>query len=301
MSLHNWVAEEFKLSKFKDKRLKNRFLKIAEAFSVSPESSIPKQSKDWAETKGAYRFFKNDQVNHHDFFSAHQAKTAERAAGYPYILAIQDTSVMSYNGHSKDNEMGRTRGSAKGFFLHSTIAVAPDGNFLGVLANEMWARTDDIKEKKLTTIQRKNGEERESYRWHESVGIAAKLLSEKTKMLSIADREADSGDFFLSNLDYGAEFIVRQKMSRRILNSEKNSYEYVKETSIKGSEDVFITNKHIVKRGTSLRVKAILHDQTGEKIDSTAIITVKRNDNTILEQTEKSTDEFDTDHDLAQI
>ena len=151
--------------------------------------------------------------------------------------------------------MGRTRGSAKGFFLHSTIAVAPDGNFLGVLANEMWARTDDIKEKKLTTIQRKNGEERESYRWHESVGIAAELLSEKTKMLSIADREADSGDFFLSNLDYGAEFIVRQKMSRRILNSEKNSYEYVKETSIKGREDVFITNKHIVKRGTSLRVK----------------------------------------------
>ncbi|RLG15986.1 hypothetical protein DRN69_02010, partial [Candidatus Pacearchaeota archaeon] len=38
--------------------------------------------------------------------------------------------------------------------------------------------------------------------------------------------------------------------------------------------------------------KAILHDQTGEKISSNATITIKNKDNQILEQTEKQTDEF---------
>lgn len=255
MSLHNWATEEFEMSNFKDKRLKNRFLKIAESFSKSPESSIPTQSNDWSETKAAYRFFKNENVDHSDFFCAHQAKTVKRASSYPYILAIQDTSLMSYNGHSNDNGMGRTRGTGRGFFLHSTIAVAPDGNFLGVLSNLMWARTEAKRKKINSRLQRKDGEERESYRWHESIGITAELLENKTGFISIADREADSGDFFLHTLDAGAEFIVRQKMSRTILNSENKSYEHIKNTPIKGSKDVFITNKHHVKRGTSLRVK----------------------------------------------
>ncbi|MFH1152120.1 MAG: hypothetical protein V1788_03290, partial [Nanoarchaeota archaeon] len=47
-----------------------------------------------------------------------------------------------------------------------------------------------------------------------------------------------------------------------------------------------------VEPGTSMKVKAILRDQTGEPISSTAIITVKNNIDTILEQTEKPTNEF---------
>lgn len=47
-----------------------------------------------------------------------------------------------------------------------------------------------------------------------------------------------------------------------------------------------------VEPGTSMKVKAILHDQTGEPISSTAIITIKNKVNTILEQTEKPTNEF---------
>jgi hypothetical protein len=47
-----------------------------------------------------------------------------------------------------------------------------------------------------------------------------------------------------------------------------------------------------VEPGTNLKVKTILHDQSGEKISSKAIITIKNNLNEILKQEEKSTDEF---------
>ena len=47
-----------------------------------------------------------------------------------------------------------------------------------------------------------------------------------------------------------------------------------------------------VEPGTNLRVKIILHDQTGEKINSSSFITIKNQDDKILEQIEVSTDEF---------
>ncbi len=55
-------------------------------------------------------------------------------------------------------------------------------------------------------------------------------------------------------------------------------------------EIVFETSD--IEPGTNLKVKAVLHDQTGEKIESSSIITIKNQKNDILEQTEKATDEF---------
>jgi len=55
-------------------------------------------------------------------------------------------------------------------------------------------------------------------------------------------------------------------------------------------EIVFETD--LVEPGTDLKVKGILHDQTGEKIESTAYITIKDETGNILEQNEKQTDEF---------
>lgn len=47
-----------------------------------------------------------------------------------------------------------------------------------------------------------------------------------------------------------------------------------------------------VEPGTNLKVKGILHDQTGEKINSRVILTLKDGKDKILEQVDKNTDEF---------
>ncbi len=51
-------------------------------------------------------------------------------------------------------------------------------------------------------------------------------------------------------------------------------------------------DKKEVEPGTNLKVKAILHDQTGEGITSTAIITIKNRNDRIVEQADVATDEF---------
>jgi len=47
-----------------------------------------------------------------------------------------------------------------------------------------------------------------------------------------------------------------------------------------------------IEPGTTLRVKAILHDQTGISIDTFVFLTIKNSKNKVIEQTELSTEEF---------
>ncbi|MBU2562462.1 MAG: DUF3244 domain-containing protein [Nanoarchaeota archaeon] len=60
---------------------------------------------------------------------------------------------------------------------------------------------------------------------------------------------------------------------------------------ISTSLEIIFENQE-VEPGTNLKVKSILHDQTGEKINSSAIITIKNENDKILEQIEISTGEF---------
>lgn len=57
------------------------------------------------------------------------------------------------------------------------------------------------------------------------------------------------------------------------------------------SLEIVMENKEI-QPGAKLKIKTILHDQTGEKIPSTAIITIKKSKNEIVEQIDLPTDEF---------
>lgn len=53
-----------------------------------------------------------------------------------------------------------------------------------------------------------------------------------------------------------------------------------------------VFDKNEIEPGTNLKVKGVLHDQTGEKIDSLVFLTVKNENSKILEQKEIATDEF---------
>jgi hypothetical protein len=53
-----------------------------------------------------------------------------------------------------------------------------------------------------------------------------------------------------------------------------------------------VSESQKIEPGTSVKVKAILHDQTGQGIDSNVFITIEDGNRKIIEQTEKKTDEF---------
>ena len=87
----SWAAEEFAKVNLGDKRLNARLIKLCDRFSDAPESPINQACADWAETKAAYRFFQNGNVDVGQILAAHYRKTAQRAREHKTVLAIQDT------------------------------------------------------------------------------------------------------------------------------------------------------------------------------------------------------------------
>ena len=92
-----WVSNEFKTVDLGDKRLNNRLSVICKRFADAPLSPINQACKGWAETKAAYRFFENENVDYKEILKSHNKETAERAADQRMVLAIQDTSFFNYS------------------------------------------------------------------------------------------------------------------------------------------------------------------------------------------------------------
>ena len=137
-----WAESEFGIVDFGDKRLSKRLLKIADSCANSPESSINQACEDWHQSKAAYRFFQNNAVSESKILDSHITKTVGRAQQYPIILAIQDTSYISYKNHHKTKGLGviaarirskSTNFKTPGLVMHTTFAVTTEGLPIGLL------------------------------------------------------------------------------------------------------------------------------------------------------------------------
>jgi len=224
-----WAAREFEEVDLGDKRLDARLVKLCESFSDAPESPINQACADWTETKAAYRFFQNQNVDIGQIIAAHRRKTAQRAAAHGTVLALQDTSYFVYTSHIKTEGLGKMslkkgKNVAKiysnGLVMHTCLAVTTDGVPLGLLDRSIFAR------KLRPEKQRKSAggsqiqdvlpiEEKETYRWIEALGATA-AVSEETQVVTVCDRECDFYDFFRSAGRVDAPVLVRASQNRTV-------------------------------------------------------------------------------------
>lgn len=224
-----WAAEELRQADLGDKRLNDRLISICDRFSESPESSINQACEDWAETKAAYRFFQNQDVEARDILEAHRMKTAERAKPHKTILAIQDTSYFIYTSHTKTKGLGamslkKGRHAEKifsnGLVMHTCLAVTTDGVPLGLLDQNIFVR-------KLRSAERRRLadvtpiEEKESYHWLEALKNTHAIMGD-TQVVTICDREADMYALFELSDSLKSPVLVRANVDRGI--NKKSRY-----------------------------------------------------------------------------
>ena len=218
-----WAAEEMERADLGDKRLKDRLISICDRFSESPESPINQACADWAETKAAYRFFKNQNVNHVAILETHRQRTAERAKPYKTILAIQDTSYFIYTRHTKTKGLGAIslkKGKnvenifSKGLVMHACLGVTTDGLPLGLLDQNVFVRklrsAEDRRLANVIPIEKK-----ESYRWLESLKNT-KAITGDTRVVTVCDREADIYSLFELSHRLQSPVLVRANVDRAI-------------------------------------------------------------------------------------
>lgn len=218
-----WAAEELRQVDLGDKRLNDRLVALCNRFSESPESPINQACKDWAETKAAYRFFKNQDVKQGDILESHRQMTAERAKAYKTILAIQDTSYFVYTSHVKTKGLGAMslkKGKhvekiySNGLVMHACLGVTTDGVPLGLLDQRIFAR-------KLRSAERRRladvtpVEDKESHRWLESLEQTHAITAD-TRVVTVCDREADMYDLFERGDSLKSPLLVRANVDRTI-------------------------------------------------------------------------------------
>jgi hypothetical protein len=85
--------------------------------------------------QGGYRFFANERVHSEALLESHRQATVERMRLHRVILAVQDTSSINYSTHPCTAGLGSIGGrrQSQGLLLHSTLALTPEGQCLGVI------------------------------------------------------------------------------------------------------------------------------------------------------------------------
>lgn len=137
MTEEKWAHKEFEMVDLGDERLNQRLIQLTERFFESPESPINTACGNWNETKAAYRFFQNENIDYQDILKSHAYATKERAKKEKIILAIQDTTYFNYSHHPKIQGLGtlnKYKGKNKdeiltlGLIMHSTLTCTTDGD-----------------------------------------------------------------------------------------------------------------------------------------------------------------------------
>jgi len=225
----SWAADEFDAVDLGDKRLDSRLVKLCDTFSEAPECPINQACEDWHETKAAYRFFRNGKVDVGRIMDAHRAKTAARAAGHETILAIQDTSYLTYTHHPKTEGLGelslqkgknKDKIYSRGLVMHSCLAVTDEGTPLGLLdqkifARELWSdhERQSMGGKHIHDVL--PVEEKESYRWIEALEATSMAVT-ASAVVTVCDRECDFYDFFKAAEKSGSAVLVRASQNRTV-------------------------------------------------------------------------------------
>ena len=214
-----WVNQEFECVELHDARLNRRCQELAAIFSQQPNVSINQACETWFDTKAAYRFFDNDKVTPAQILAPHQQCTVARMRQHKLVLAVQDTTFFNYTHHPHTEglgEIGNKKQHQRGFGMHSTLAVTPEGAPLGMLTQAYFIRPIGEPARTPSEVRQLPIEEKESYRWLEAFEQTLAVVPDAVEVLSVCDREADIYEMFVQAEERQAPLLVRSARDRRL-------------------------------------------------------------------------------------
>ena len=232
-----WVNQEMEKLELPDKRLEDRARRIIYDFSQNPRASIPQFCGDGAATKGAYGYCQNQAVKREAIVEAQRQATLGRirAGGYQRVLAVQDTTEYNFNHHPATAGLGPLdNANVQGFFAHSTLAVTTEGVPLGLLAQEVWVRTE--------TAQPKDNHrplaEKESYKWLKAMHQSSRDLPAGVQLVQVSDQESDIYEYLVEPRPDQVALLVRSYQSRQVADEQKEVRAKLHTSPVRGKVEV---------------------------------------------------------------
>jgi Transposase DNA-binding/Transposase Tn5 dimerisation domain len=232
----DWALEEFGAAELGDARRTKRLVALARQLARSPHCSLP-QSLSPAELKAGYRFFDNEEVDTDGILTAHIGQTLARMRQVPLILAVQDTTEYNLTHLPATAGLGYcSHKDVRGFFMHSMLALTPEGLPLGVLGLKTWTRP--LEQLGKRGLRKKLPvQEKESVKWIEGLNqvVALKRHCPDTAVVTVCDREADLYDLFAAERAAGVEWLVRAAWNRGVDHPDKYLWEAMQSVAVMGT------------------------------------------------------------------
>lgn len=245
-----WAELVFGSTNLGDPRRTKRLVKVAADLATHAGHSLSKASADPASIEGAYRLIRNQSVDANEIMQAGFSRTDEIVKQRPLVLALQDTTGLSYR-HSVCEELGevnssnKKRNSSKGrtLYAHSTLML--DGvneNVLGLAQQNYWHREVKVTGK-MHALQCREQSEKESFKWQRNTQDLKARLGSINNIIEVCDREADMYEYLNYQLENSHRFVVRASDNRRLIESNEKLFEQVSDLDIAGYYDVHVKQK----------------------------------------------------------
>ena len=224
-----WAHLVFGNADLGDPRRTQRLTQLANDMASNVGSSIVKASDTPAKIEAAYRFIRNEQICPQAIAESGFKQTSEVIKQLPLVLAIQDTTGLTFK-HSVCEELGdvscaNTLGKpskTRTMYAHSTLAIdAHTEHIVGLLDQYYWFRKTKVKGTREQQ-QHRAYEEKESYRWQQTLIDIKARTGGLSNVLNICDREADIYEYMDYQQSEGHRFLVRAKENRKLIEPQCN-------------------------------------------------------------------------------
>jgi hypothetical protein len=231
----DWAVEEFGAADLGDARRTQRLIALARRLVQSPHCSFPNALNN-ADLKAAYRFFDNKHVDPENRLGAHLEQTLARMQPFPVVLVAQDTTEFNLTHLEATTGLGYTSHAClRGFFLHSELALTPEGLPLGVMGFKTWTRPLEQWGKRHQRTKLPITE-KESMKWVEGLQhlCSLKEYCPRTQIVGVCDREADVYELFIAERPAGVDWLVRAAWNRNVDHPEHYLWEYLASAPVLG-------------------------------------------------------------------
>jgi Transposase Tn5 dimerisation domain len=134
---------------------------------------------------------------------------------------LQDTTELLYPSHPHTIGLGDLdHAGSKGLKVHSALAATLDGVPLGLVQQTVWARNAAPKAKRRKSRKRPQTE-RERQRWRTTLDTAQQALKAPTRLMVVADREADIYPLFIAPREERTDLVIRATYHRGLVGGSQ--------------------------------------------------------------------------------
>ena len=143
-------------------------------------------------------------------------------SSYITLFFYLDTISLNYNTHEKTEGIGYISEKTLGVNIHSCLAVSAEGLTLGILGQMSYNR-EQAKDDSLSHESKKRRalEEKESYRWVQTLQTSTADLPKEVKVINVCDREGDMYELLDAAETAGQLFLIRATHNRMTADNRR--------------------------------------------------------------------------------